>query len=179
MQVTIRPAEARDLSALVRIYNHYIESSPATFDLAPHTIDERRDWFGAYSDRGRHRMLVAETAPDSDAGGAPRVVGYAGSGQFRKKAAYDPSVEASIYLDPDATGHGVGAVLYEELLGLMRGEPGVHRVYAGITLPNDASVALHERFGFERVGTFREVGLKFDRYWDVAWYELDVEGGTA
>lgn len=169
MQVTIRPAEEDDLPEIVRIYNHYIETSTATFDLVAHTVDERRSWFDRYRPTGRHRMFVAVTAEKG------AIVGYAGSSTFRAKAAYDPSVEASVYVDADAVGCGVGAALYDELIPLLRAEPGVHRVLAGITLPNAPSVALHERVGFEHAGTFREVGLKFDRYWDVGWYELDVD----
>jgi len=169
MHVTVRPAAERDLPELVRIYNHYIETSPATFDLTPHTVDERRPWFERYRPSGRHRMLVAESTE------AGSIAGYAGSGPFRAKAAYDPSVEASVYVDAAAVGGGIGAALYGELIPLLRAEPGVHRVLAGITLPNAPSVALHERFGFEHAGTFREVGLKFDRYWDVGWYELGVD----
>jgi phosphinothricin acetyltransferase len=177
VDVTIRTGTEDDLPELVRIYNHYIETSPATFDLVPHEVDERRQWFAEHSGGGRYRMLVAARSSGSaeDAG----VLGYACSGRFRNKAAYDPSVEASVYVDADAVGQGIGAALYGELLGGLRADPGVHRVYAGITLPNDGSVSLHERFGFERVGTFREVGLKFDRYWDVGWYELRCEGAGA
>ncbi len=172
MQIAIRSAEARDLPQLVALYNHYIEHSPATFDLVPHTIEDRRPWFDAFARSGRHRLLVAEAI--SEAGDA-RIAGFASSRQFRAKAAYDPSVEASVYVAHDALGHGIGGALYAELLPLLRAAPDAHRALAGITLPNDASVALHERFGFERVGVFREVGFKFDRYWDVVWYELDLE----
>ncbi len=175
MEIAIRPAEERDLAELVRLYNHYIEHSPATFDLVPHTIDDRRPWFDAFDRVGRHRLLVAEAVRADGDVRTGRVVGFASSRQFRAKAAYDPSVEVSVYVAHDALGHGIGGALYTELLPTLRTEPGVHRALAGITLPNDASAALHERFGFERIGVFREVGYKFDRYWDVAWYELDVD----
>jgi len=175
MQYTIRAAAPDDLPALVELYNHYIVHSPATFDLVPHTVDERRPWFDAFAPHGRHRMLVAEaTAPHGEVA-AGRLVGFSSSRQFRPKAAYDPSVEASVYVAHEALGHGIGGALYTELLPIVSAEPEVHRVLAGITLPNEASVSLHERFGFERIGVFSEVGLKFGRYWDVAWYELDVE----
>lgn len=169
----IRHATERDLPELVRIYNHYIESSPATFDLVPHSIEQRRDWFERYAPSGRHRMLVAESAEAAENG--DRVLGFAGSGPFRPKAAYGPTVETSIYVYHEAVGRGVGRALYAELLTMLRAEPTVHLVLAGITLPNEASVALHRRFGFETVGVFREVGLKFDRYWDVGWYQLHVD----
>jgi phosphinothricin acetyltransferase len=175
VDVKIRTGTQHDLPELVRIYNHYIETSPSTFDLHPHAVDDRRQWFAEHSGGGRYRMLVAERSSEgSEVGG---ILGYACTGRFRTKAAYDPSVEASVYVDANALGHGVGAALYGELIDGLRSDPDVHRVLAGITLPNAASVALHERFGFRHIGTFGEVGLKFGRYWDVGWYELCVDGG--
>jgi phosphinothricin acetyltransferase len=98
------------------------------------------------------------------------VVGFTTSSQFRPRPAYETSVETSIYLAADAVGHGTGSKLYAELFHALEGED-VHRAYAGIGLPNPASVALHERFGFKRVAHFTEQGRKFGRYWDVAWFE--------
>ena len=97
-------------------------------------------------------------------------IGYACSMPFRAKQAYDPSVETSIYLAAPWTGRGLGRRLYAALFTALAGED-VHRAYAGITLPNAASVSLHEKLGFERVGLMREVGRKLGHYWDVAWYE--------
>jgi phosphinothricin acetyltransferase len=101
------------------------------------------------------------------------VIGYACSSQFRTKPAYETSVETSIYLAPDAVGRGAGSRLYEYLFKALEDED-VHRAYAGIALPNPASIGLHERFGFKRVGHFTEQGRKFGRYWDVAWYEKSL-----
>lgn len=168
---TIRPAEERDLPELVAIYNHYVEHSHVTFDLETYSVADRRPWFESFSTSGRYRLLVAEDAGAADGG---EVVGYASSAQFRTKAAYHPSVESSVYVSPHSHRRGVGAALYEALLAILHEEPNVHRVYGGIALPNEASVTLHERCGFDHVGTFREVGYKFGRYWDVAWYERDV-----
>jgi phosphinothricin acetyltransferase len=110
----------------------------------------------------RHPIVVAEV----DA----KVVGWAASGPLRDRAAYETSVETSVYVAQGSTGRGVGTVLYGELLRSLARED-VHRAYALMSLPNDASVALHERFGFARVGFFSEQGRKFGRYWDVACYE--------
>ncbi len=99
-----------------------------------------------------------------------RVLGYASSSPFRPKAAYETSVEASIYLASDATGLGIGTALYSRLFEELAGED-VRRALGGIALPNPASIALHARFGFTLVGTYTEQGRKFGRYWDVAWYE--------
>lgn len=159
----VRPLEPRDHRAIVALYNHYIEHTPITFDLEPYTEESRAPWFAQF-DGDRWRCLVAEQAGT--------VIGYACSGQFRTKAAYASSVETSVYLHPDACGRGAGSALYEALFEVLEGT-GVHRAYAGITQPNDASMRLHQRLGFKPCGTFREVGYKFDRYWDVAWLEKD------
>src|SRR5439155_26627994 len=121
--------------------------------------------FGPYAQPGAHRFLVGV------AGG--RVLGYATSSPYRTRPAYLTSVETSAYVTPDATGRGVGAVLYRALLDALAGED-VHRAYAGIALPNPASVKLHESLGYRRAGMFREQGRKFGRYWDVAWYEKEL-----
>jgi phosphinothricin acetyltransferase len=158
----VRAGRPDDLPALTAIYNHFVRHSHATFDLEPFTVEARREWFGHYDVTGPHRLLVAEVD------GAVR--GWATSGTFRTKPAYARSVETTVYCDPDATGQGLGSALYGELLGVLGGED-VHRAYAGVALPNDASVALHERFGFRAAGTFHEVGHKFGSWWDVRWYE--------
>ena len=165
----IRSATAGDLDGLNRIYNHYVTNSHVTFDTRPITVDERRSWFERFSVSGPYRLLVA--AADSD------IVGYASSSHFRPKQAYLTSVETTVYLDPLYLGRGLGRRLYGELLEALAGDPRVHRAYGGIALPNPASVALHERFGFRPVGTFEQVGHKFDRFWDVRWYEKDLSGG--
>ncbi|MEK7794524.1 MAG: N-acetyltransferase family protein, partial [Candidatus Hydrogenedentota bacterium] len=98
------------------------------------------------------------------------VTGYAYTSQFRSKAAYDTTVEMTIYLAPEAVGRGIGSVLYATLFDALRDED-VHLAVAGITLPNEASIALHKKFGFEDVGVYHEVGRKFGKYWDVVWME--------
>ena len=165
--VTVRAAGPDDLQGLNDIYNEYVRSAHCTFDVEPMAMADRRDWFAHYGTSGRHRVLVAAHA------GA--VIGYATSGRFRVKPAYDTSVETSIYLAPEATGAGVGSRLYRELFKSLEGED-LHRAYAGIALPNPASVALHERFGFKKVAHFTEQGRKFGRYWDVAWFEKPLPG---
>ena len=160
--VSIRPGTLEDLPALTDIYNHYIIHTPITFDLQPLTPDQRRPWLDDHAATGRYRLLVAEEDG--------QVVGCTTSSRWRPKAAYGRTVESSVYCHPQHTGRGVGTRLYEALFAAVAQED-VHRVVAGITLPNAASVALHERFGFRLVGQFSEVGHKFDRYWDVAWFE--------
>jgi phosphinothricin acetyltransferase len=161
-RLVVRPAAEHDLEPLNEMYNHYVKDTHFTFDLEPMTIQARREWFTLYGSAGRHRLLVA-VSDDT-------VVGYACSSQWRTKPAYETSVETSVYLAPDAVGRGAGTKMYEELFKSLEDED-VHRAYAGIALPNPASVALHERFGFKRVAHFTEQGRKFGRFWDVAWFE--------
>lgn len=160
-QVSIRRAVQADLPTLLSIYNHYVAHTHVTFDLEPRTLAQRQAWFDGFADRGRHQCLVAVKD------GAP--IGWACSGRFKEKAAYQTSVETSVYLVPGEGRQGLGRRLYEELFTALGGED-VHRAFAGIALPNDASVALHRAMGFEPVGVYREVGHKFGRFWDVAWF---------
>jgi|SRR5580704_2515684 phosphinothricin acetyltransferase len=159
---SIRPATRADLPRLTEIYNYYIANTPITFDVDPYTVETRMPWFEEHSETGRHRLLVAEENGI--------VIGYASSGRFRSKAAYDPSVESSIYCAPEATGRGLGSKLYAALFEALDAED-INRIVAGVTIPNDASLALHRRFGFRAIGTFTEVGRKFGRFWDVSWLE--------
>jgi phosphinothricin acetyltransferase len=160
--VVVRPGEAGDLPALTVLYNHYVERTHVTFDTEPFTVEQRAAWFSHYGLTGRHRLLVAVAGDE--------LVGYATSSRFRDRAAYDTSVETTVYVDDGRGSRGVGTALYAALFEALRGED-VHRAYAGIALPNDASIALHCRFGFVEVGTYREVGRKLGRYWDVSWLE--------
>jgi phosphinothricin acetyltransferase len=160
--VLIRNGCEDDLVQLNDVYNHYVRDTHITFDIQPITMERRAEWFGHYNVVGRHRLLVA-VADDG-------LLGYASSSPYRPKAAYDTSIETSIYLAPSAIGRSIGTALYSRLFEELDGED-VHRAYGGIALPNPASIALHERFGFTRVGTYTEQGRKFGRYWDVAWYE--------
>jgi phosphinothricin acetyltransferase len=168
MSATIRPARIGDLPRLTEIYNHYIVHTPITFDIETVSVDERRAWLAQFDEAGRHRLFVAE------ADGV--VAGYAGSHQFRTKAAYDTTVETTIYCAPEATGRGIGRLLYEALFAAIDGED-IRVAIAGITVPNDASVAIHAAFGFEPAGLMHDVGRKFGRYWDVLWMERRRVGG--
>lgn len=165
MEVQVRPGTEADLQALTDLYNHYVRETPITFDVEPLTLEQRRPWLLSHPEDGPYRLLVASQAD--------RVLGYATSSPFRPKAAYATSVEVTVYCAPDAGGRGVGTLLYASLFEALADED-VHRAYAGIALPNEASARLHARFGFRPVGVFREVGRKFGRYWDVAWYEKEL-----
>ena len=166
-QVKIRPAVRDDLPRITEIYNYYVVNTPITFDLHPFAPDARRAWFDEHAATGRHRLIVAVGADGA-------CLGYATTGRWRPKAAYDTTVEASVYCDPKAVGRGCGTALYAALFEALAAED-VYRIVAGISLPNSPSIRLHERFGFSPVGVFRGVGRKFDKYWDVAWFERPLK----
>ncbi len=164
--ITIRHCAPGYYDAVVDIYNHYIENSHATFDTRPYSIGERAPWFSQFSESGPNQLLVAERNGT--------VLGFCCSTPFNLRAAYDISVETTVYLAAEEIGQGIGKRLYEVLLQELSGI-GLHGAYAGIALPNDASVNLHAALGFRKVGVYEEVGYKFGKYWSVAWYELRIQ----
>jgi phosphinothricin acetyltransferase len=153
MEATIRPATAADLSRINEIYNTYIVDSHVSFDTEPWTDERRAEWWRHY----QGRVLVAVD-------GAGTVVGTAFAGPWRHKEAYRDSVETTIVLDAAATGRGLGSRLLDALLAQLTVE-GLHRAYAIIALPNEASIALHRRLGYREVGVLDEVGRKLGSYW--------------
>ena len=144
--IVIRRAEQGDLPALLAIHNHYVRESPAIFDIEPRTLAQRQAWFDAFAPTGRYQCFVAVKD------GEP--VGYASSNRYKDRAAYDPTVASSVYLAPPARGQGLGRRLYAALFEALARED-IHRIAAGITLPNEASVGLHRSFGFEPVDPYR------------------------
>ncbi|WP_416961465.1 GNAT family N-acetyltransferase [Streptomyces sp. Agncl-13] len=170
-EVQVRPGVESDLDALTDIYNHYVRETPITFDTLPFTPEERRPWLLSHPEDGPYRLKVA--VDGTFQGNSQRILGYATSSPYRVKPAYSTSVEVTVYLAPDAGGRGIGTLLYKALFEALADED-VHRAYAGIAQPNEASTRLHERFGFRYIGTHREVGRKFGRYWDVAWHEKEL-----
>ena len=164
--LTIRPGKEDDVPRITEIYNHYVANTPISFDVEPTSAKQRlTSWFGKYQLSGPYRLLVAIQYN--------KVIGYASSSQFRSKAAYCTSVESSIYIDPNELGNGFGTQLYHALFEQLETE-GVHRAYGGVTIPNDASIALHKKLGFKEIGVFSEVGYKFGRYYDVCWLEKSL-----
>jgi phosphinothricin acetyltransferase len=161
-ETRIRPARRGDLARLTEIYNYYVIHTPVTFDVEPYTVERHEVWWTQFGGTGRHRLLVAEQNGI--------VMGYAGSTRFRPKMAYETTVETTIYCAPEAVGKGIGNSLYARLFEVLKGED-IHRFVAGYALPNAASEALHQRFGFKVVGVFSENGRKFGKYWDVCWTE--------
>lgn len=148
------------MAALNDLYNHYVRTSVCTFDLEEPSLEARLKWFADFG--GRYRLLVAV---DGDA-----FLGYACTRQLHERRAYETSVSTAIYVSSDHQRRGLASRLYTELFEATAGED-IHRVYAGITVPNPASFALHEKFGFKQVAYYTEQGRKFGKYWDVAWFE--------
>jgi phosphinothricin acetyltransferase len=165
MEIAIRRAVRADVPALLDIYNHYVLNTPITFDVEPRTLAQREEWFSHFEASGRYQCFVAALGQAA--------IGWASSHRFKDRAAYDTSVETSIYLAPDAGGKGIGRKLYAGLFAALTKED-VHRAFGGISLPNEASIGLHRALGFSHVGTYREVGRKFGQFWDVAWYQKEM-----
>ncbi len=157
--MTIRPAKIEDMAAVADIYNNYINETTVTFETEAVTTSDREKWFEQFSENGPHRLLVAEENA--------RLIGFSSSVRYHERAAYYTSVMTSVYLRNGESGRGVGKLLYKELLKNLESHPELHRAYALISLPNDASLRLHKKFGFTDVGTLDEAGRKFDRYLSV------------
>ena len=158
----VRPATAADAEAIARIYNYYVANTVITFE---EEAVPARDMAARIAEAQSLSLpwLVAE------AEGA--IVGYAYARRWRPRSAYKYSAETTIYLERGYEGRRIGTTLYSALLPLLR-ERGIHVAIGGVALPNDASIALHEKLGFERVATFRQVGFKHDRWVDVAYWQL-------
>lgn len=160
--MAVRAGRDEDLARVKAIYDHYVLSSHATFDIEPPPLTFWQGWFADEVAKGSQLFFVAEDDGD--------VLGWCKTEWFRAKAAYATSRYTTVYCDERARGRGLGSALYTALFDALD-ILDLHRVYAAIALPNEASVALHERFGYVLAGTYRECGRKFDRYWDVATYE--------
>jgi len=158
-----RVATEQDLPAIKAIYDHQVETGISTFDTSPPPLEYWRARLTS-AEPGDH-LLVAERD------GA--VVGYAYSASYRTRPAYARTRETSVYLAADSVGQGLGRVLYDDLLARL-GADGMHVALAVIALPNPASEALHRAYGFERVGVLPEVGYKFDRWIDTAFWALKL-----
>lgn len=160
--VLIRLVELDDVPALCRIYNYYIEHTITTFEEITITPEELAHRISIVT---RHfPWLVYENQ------GEP--LGFAYGNFWKTRAAYSQTVETTIYVDHDHTGQGIGGRLYPALLNRLAHNGRTHTIVACVSLPNDSSVALHEKLGFREVGRFREVGKKFGRWIDIGYWQL-------
>jgi L-amino acid N-acyltransferase YncA len=157
----IRACTAADAAAICEIYNPFVRDTVVTFEEAPVAVAEMAQRIADVT--ARFPWLVAEEQ------GA--IVGYVYATPWKVRSAYRFSVESTVYVAPGHRGRGVGAALYQELILALR-RLGVHCAVGGIALPNAASIALHEKIGFKKIGQFIEVGRKFDRWVDVGYWEL-------
>jgi L-amino acid N-acyltransferase YncA len=165
--VTIRDAAPDDAGALAAIYNHYILNTIVTFEETPIEAAEMARRVRAVQDASLP-WLLAE--------GDGRVTGYAYAGPWKPRVGYRFTVEISAYLDPDAGGRGLGSALYTRLFERLQ-DRGIRCIIGGIALPNDASVALHEKFGMRKVAHFERNGIKFGRWIDVGYWQRVIEEG--
>lgn len=165
----IRPVQPEDFGEIAELTNHYIRSSTIHFGYQQVTAAELRTaWERA---RERYPFFVAET---QEKPGEPwRFAGYAKSGVWRDRDAYQWTAELGIYVAPSVQKRGVGRALYSHLIEECR-RTGFHSVIGGITLPNEPSVALHQALGFTHIGTFRRVGWKLERWNDVDFWQLPL-----
>jgi phosphinothricin acetyltransferase len=157
----IRAVDKGDAEVICEIYNHYVLSSLCTFEEDPVPVDEMASRIDD----------VTSSLPWYVAEEGGKVVGFTFASKWKGRCAYRFSVESTVYLHPDHAGRGIGRRLYETLMVELR-RLSLHGVLAGIALPNDASVALHERLGFIKVAHLREVGWKFGRWVDVGYWQL-------
>jgi phosphinothricin acetyltransferase len=161
----IREVQTRDVSALCAIYNHYVRHTTVTFAETPISEDEMAETI----------VLAGPELPwlvwdDPDSG---EVTGYAAGDAWKSRCSYRYTLETTIYLAPGSVGQGFGTLLYGELLLRIK-EAGYHSVLGGISLPNPASVALHEKLGFTKVAHLKEVGFKFERWVDVGYWQKQL-----
>lgn len=153
--LTIRAATLADLEAINAIYNHYVLTSTATYQIEPETIEARRAWFESHDDH--HPIIVAERDR--------RVLGWGSLSRLSEREAYDRSVSNSVYIHYEHHRLGIGAAILAELIRLAR-QAGHHTVIAGIDSEQVPSIGLHEHFGFIPVAHLKEVGYKFERWLD-------------
>lgn len=158
----LRPAIITDAAAIAEIYNHYVLHTIITFE---------EDAVSEAEMAGRITEVTGAGLPWFVWEEAGRVLGYAYAGKWKSRCAYRYAVESSIYLSQDATGRGLGTKLYVALIDALRTKK-IHSIIGGIALPNPASVGISEKLGFQKIGHFKEVGWKFEKWIDVGYWEL-------
>ena len=157
----IRSATVGDAEAIATIYNHYITQTVVTFETEEVSTAEMAQ---------RMDQVLSASFPWLVADAEGEVVGYAYAHKWHARSAYRFAAEMTVYLAPGQAGRGIGSDLYQGVMDALRGSD-IHTVIGGIALPNDASVALHEKFGFRQAAHYREVGFKFDRWIDVGYWQ--------
>jgi phosphinothricin acetyltransferase len=159
----IRAIEPKDLQKVCDIYNHYILTTNASFEVDPVAMEEMQRRVNEVT--STHPWLVCEEDDD--------VVGFAYASKWKPRPAYRFTSEVTIYLDKDHLGKGIGKMLYQELFARLK-VMGIHSMIATIAIPNENSIQLHESFGFKQVGQFKEMGNKFGEWIDVGYWHCMV-----
>ena len=162
----IRHAVTEDREQIVSIYNYYILNTVFNFEYDIYTLQTRLPWFEQFKDDQPYRLLVGVNENN-------HVMGYGATTPFSAIAGYQTSVNISVYCHSQYTGIGLGSALVKALIEeckLLK----LHKIYAGITIPNNPSMKLFKKFNFMQVAHFKEVGHKFKQYWDVAWFETNT-----
>ena len=159
----IRYVSNNDTQALLDIYNYYVLHTAVTFDIEPLTIKEFSEKIARIN--SDYPFLVYEENSE--------ILGFAYGSKFRPKAAYNKTVESTVYVKIGSYGNQIGTKLYKQLLGLLKKED-YHLVLGVLTIPNEASVKLHEKFGFKQVAHLKEAGFKFGDWQDVGFWELKL-----
>jgi len=161
MQENIRFVRKEDAKAISEIYNYYVEHTIITFDEQLSTVDEME----------KKIVVIASSYPFLVYEVDNKIKGYAYVGEWRTRYAFRYTAESTVYLDRDAVGQGIGQKLFEALIEEVRQTP-IHALVAFISLPNEASIKLHERLGFIKVAHYNEVGFEFNKWIDLGNWEL-------
>lgn len=157
----VRDVILSDAKRIHEIYNKYVEDSWATFQEQPLTLEEIEAQI----------QRIIKNFPWIVYQENDQIVGYTFADKWREKTAYRYTVETSIYLDPEYLGKGIGSTLKEAMITELK-ERGFHCVISAISLPNPASIAMCEKFGFQKVGHLKEIGYKFDEWIDIGYWQL-------
>jgi len=161
----IRPVMASDFAAIAALTNHYILNTSIHFGTTPQSPAELMARWQEHADTHPYIVAVRDTPRGEE------LLGYAKVSVWRTRAAYSRTCESGIYVAPRVQRMGIGMALYADLISRTR-SAGCHTIVAAITEPNEPSCRLHEALGFRHIGTFAEVGFKFDKWWGTIWYQL-------
>jgi phosphinothricin acetyltransferase len=159
----IRLAEDSDAKAFARIYAPYVTDTVISFEMIPPSEAEMRDRFSAISTQ--YPWLVCENKGE--------ISGYAYAGRHSARAAYEWSIDVSVYIDRNLHRRGIGRALYTTLFAILV-QQGFYNAFAGVTLPNAGSVGLHESFGFQQIALYKNVGNKMGKWHDVGWWQMPL-----
>ena len=161
----IRVVAASDAQAIADIYNYYIANTVVTFEELPVSQNDIIERIQKVNDSSLPWLIAVDNGI---------VIGYAYAGKWNVRSAYRHTVETTVYLSNSSLSKGWGIQLYQALFDILR-QKSIHVVIGGITLPNPASVALHEKFGMKKVAHFKEVGYKFGQWLDVGYWQTELK----